>query len=231
MELKKIHKILISIIVVLILFSLYVFMYRKLNNTSVNSDTINFDNSTTTEGVLVNGVKYKIEKVDSSNTAKVPQPIPDLNRLVVKSQLAVNVTEKDVEVASLKVKELQTILKKNPSDFSAWLDLAMYQKAGGDFDGAIITWEYAGKLSPSDYISIANIGNLYAYDIKDNTKAIYYYEKAINKSPKQVYLYTQLAGIYFDIIKDKTKALEIINRGLKNIPNDETLLNWKDILK
>lgn len=232
MELKKIHKIIISITIILILLCLYVFMYKKVNNNvDTTGDSIDFTQSTTTEGRLSNGVEYKIEKIDSSGIAEIPKPIPDLDRVIIKSPLSVNVTEKDVESASVKVKELQTILKNNPNNFAVWLDLAMYQKLGGDYDGAIISWEYASRLNPKDYVSIANIGNLYAYYIKDNTKAILYYERAISKSPYQVYLYTQLAGIYLDIMNNKAKAMEVIDKGLKNIPNDPTLLSWNDSIR
>lgn len=232
MELKKIHKIVISAVTLIVLVLLYIFIYERFNKSeAIPVDSIDFSKSTTTQGKLANGLEYKIEKIDNKTTTSVPKPIPDLNRPITKSPLAANVTEKDIESARTKVKEFQQTLKNNPSNFAVWLDMAMYQKAGGDYDGAIISWEYAGKLSPTDYISVANIGNLYAYNIKDNAKAISYYEKAIKKAPSQVYLYAQLAGIYLDIMNDKTNALEVINRGLKNIPNDSTLLGWKDIIK
>lgn len=228
MELTKTQKIIIGIIFVAVLFGMYLFFIRKSKN-NIEISEINFNQSSTT-GKLSNGLEYKIEKVNNGSAYQIPKPIPDLDRAIIKSPLATNVTESDFLSASKKVKEFQVVLKNNPSNFSAWLDMAMYQKMGGDYDGAIISWEYAGKLIPSDYISIANIGNLYAYYIKDNAKSISYYEAAIKRAPTQTYLYTQLAGVYFDIMKDKVSAKSVIERGLKNIPNDPTLLEWRNEL-
>ena len=107
----------------------------------------------------------------------------------------------------------------------------MAQKAGGDYQGAIISWKYASRLAPTDFISLANIGNLYAYFLHDNAQAEIYYKQAIAKGQTQAYLYTQLAEIYRDIFQDLDKAKSIIDQGLSKIPNDPSLLQFKESLK
>jgi hypothetical protein len=222
MEVTKIKKIVISALAVIVLVALYVvFDRRSKQDVLVTSNT---ENATSTEE-LPDNLDYTIEKIPPSQSS-VPQPIPDLNRPITKSPLA-NVTTQDVTSASLKVKELQTLLKSNPANFPVWLDLATYQKIGGDYEGAVISWTYASRLAPTDYVALANLGNLYAFYMKDNAKSEMYYKQAIARDPEQSYLYAQLAMLYKDFFYDITKAKAIIEEGLLKIPNDPNLLELK----
>lgn len=234
MQLTKTHKIIISAIFVVILFSLYVFFFKKTSPDDTANNPVQVSTATSSDSgskVITNpdGTTYTVEKI-TTGTAGVPKPIPDLDRPVTKSPLA-NVSEKDYTSASQKVKEFQTLLKRDPNLFPIWMDMAMYQNIAGDFEGAIISWKYAGRLDPKDFVSIANIGNTYAYYLKDNAQAETYYKLAISKGPTQVYLYYQLAVIYIDIFKDNDKARAIINQGLSKIPNDPSLTQLKDSIK
>jgi tetratricopeptide (TPR) repeat protein len=116
-------------------------------------------------------------------------------------------------------------------DVNALIDLGSHKKAEGDYAGAVEAWVKASKLSPTDYVSLANLGNIYAYYIRDNFKAVDYYTQAIAKGKTVVYLYVQFAEVYLEVIQDKAKALDIVNQGLVNIPNDPTLLQFKESLK
>ena len=239
MQITKTHKIIISIVTVAVLLGVYIAFDRKSkenNQTGSIGNQISESTTTTTTtssnvGIVAQGTGgYKIEQVSSNESKGLPQPIPDLNRPSTPGGSAIVAPEAKA-VATEKIFSLQTSLKKDPSNFYAWLDLAMYQKMAGDYAGAVLSWQYAGKLIPSDFISVANLGNLYAYFLKDNTKAEMYYKQAITKGPTQAYLYTQLAEVYRDVFKDLNKAKAIVDQGLSQIPSDQNLLQMKDSLK
>jgi hypothetical protein len=101
----------------------------------------------------------------------------------------------------------------------------------GDYEGASISWRYVSSVSPADFISQGNLGDLYAYHIKDKNLAETYYRKAIQNGPTQVYLYTQLSDVYKNVFKDLVRANAIIDEGLKKVPSDKTLLQYKSNLQ
>lgn len=220
MQLTKTHKIIISALAVVVLLGIYIVFDKKSKNEADIKPIENNQTATTTD--VNNGIGYKIEPVNSGS--EVPKPIPDLNRPVTQSSKA-NVPQADVSSATIKIKQLQDLLKDNPASFAAWLDLAMYQKMAGDYDGAIISWKYASRVRETDYVALANIGNLYAYYLKDNAQAEIYYKQAISRDPSQSYLYAQLFEVYRDVFKDLDKARAILKQGLSKIPNDPNLLD------
>jgi len=229
MQITKTHKIILSILVIAILFGGYVYFDRKskdsvpvITNDSNQTATTTIPNTFTDS----RGLTYTISPVSNKTTSTLPTPIPDLNRPVTKS-IGANVTEANTSTAEVKVKELQTALKVDPKGFANWIELGMYQQLGGDYDGAIISWKYASRLVPADSVSLGNIGNLYAYNLKDTTQAEVYYKQAIARAPQQGYLYYQLAQIYLDFSNDKVKAMAIIDQGLSQNQNDGVLLDFK----
>ncbi|MFA5888950.1 MAG: hypothetical protein WCW47_03425 [Candidatus Paceibacterota bacterium] len=230
MQLTKNHKIIISTAIVIILLGIYITFDKKskqiTENKIVGTTTATTTNNTET-GIKGN---YKIEQVPITESKEVPQPIPDLNREPVLYSGAI-ISPEAKTLAVEKIKSLQTTLKNNPANLFAWIDLGIYQKQAGDYSGAVLSWKYAVKLSPADYVSPANLGNLYAYFLKDNTQAEIYYKQAISKGSTQAYLYTQLAEIYRDIFKDLNKARIIVNQGLSKIPNDPNLLQLQTSLQ
>jgi hypothetical protein len=58
-----------------------------------------------------------------------------------------------------------------------------------------------------------------------------YYKDAISKGPKQTYLYIQLAEVYRDTFNNLDKAKAIIDQGLKVMPGDPALTEFKNSLK
>lgn len=234
MQMTKIQKILITILIALVLFGGYVYFDRT---SKVGSGTV----ATTTGGLATTtgsktytdsqGLTYTITPVSNQKPAStLPQPIPDLNRPVTKFPGA-TVSEANMASAQLKVKELQSALKADPKAFVNWMDLGMYQKLGGDYEGALISWKYASRLVPTDFVSLGNIGNLYAYEIRDNIQSEIYYKQAIGRGPKEGYLYYQLGEVYRDFFHDIAKARAIADQGLSQNPTDEVLLQFKAGLK
>ncbi len=210
-----------------------IFLFKKTNSPSpvftenMGTTTQTFDNTATTK---INGNGYTIEQVPVTESKTPAMPLPDLNRpLTVYAGYPVAPEAKTM--SETKVTNLQSELKKDSRNWSNWIDLGIYQKQGGDFEGAILSWKYAHYLSPTDYVSLGNLASLYAYFLKDNAQAEVYYKKAIVNGPNQPYLYIQLSEVYRDIFKDIDRAKAIIEEGLLLIPNDPTLTDFKKNLK
>jgi hypothetical protein len=229
MQITKTSKIVASVFLIVILSGIYFFLDGDSKNTEDKSANNEEVATTTSEVSKTDGPTYTIEAIPSKKTVNIP--VPDLNRPITKFPTA-NVSEADFLNATKKVKEYQELLKNDPKLISVWLDMAMYQKEGGDYIGASISWKYVSDITaPNNFVSLGNLGDLYAYYIKDNAMSEMYYKKAIESAPNQVYLYSQLFDVYKDVFKDLNKARAIIDEGLKNIPNDPYLLQVKNSLQ
>ena len=226
MQFTKTHKIIALVCFVAIIVGGYFFI-RKNNKPVV--DNTGASTATSTNGSIHVGTAnsgYTIEQVPIGEGQGVPKPIPDLNRSS-KGYGSIIVTDQAIAQALPKITELQTMLKKNPANFDAWIDLGIYQKMAGDYVGTSLSWQYASKLAPKDFISLGDLGNLYGYFLHDKTKAESYYLAAIKNGPQIDYLYIQLSEVYRDIFLDKNKALDIVNKGLSALPNDLALTQMK----
>lgn len=225
MEMTKTQKI-ISLLVFILILVVGIYMLRNKED-KVNSNEN--QNASTTQQIIdelsANNPNYTIEQVPiESTTPKVP--VPDLNRPVTFDSKLVFTDEVKAMITS-KIVGLQTQIKADSSKLLPWIDLGMYQKMAGDYEGARLSWEYVSKRAPTDFISRGNLGFLYAYHLKNNAMSEMYYKEAISKDTKQTYLYIQLAEVYRDVFGDMSKAKAIIEQGLKAIPNDQALLDFK----
>lgn len=225
----------IGVIFLAILVGYLVFRTSEKNkNQGIYTATTTERTSSTTIVDLAGGVKavgtgdFKVEKLPPVTSGTYPKPIPNLKRSVVFGE---NVNEETKAFVLSKVEEIVDMLEKNPESFPLWIEIGMYHKMAEDFVGASIYWEYASKIFPDNFVSFGNLGNLYAYYIKDISKAEIYYNLAISKAPSQVYLYFQLAEVYRDILKDNSKALDTVERGLKVMPGNIELEAFKNTLK
>ena len=237
MQITKTQKIIGSIIILVALLGLYIVFDSKAknaeNNQTIATTTTTNLTATTTGGLQITTQgtgSYTIEQVSATSGTKLPQPIPDLTAKVVFK----NDPSLTPEIKTLiqgKISGLQSTLLKNPTDFDSWINLGLYQKMAGDYSAAAISWQYAGKISPTSFVQFGNLGDLYAYYLKDNAQAEMYYKKAITNGPKQSYLYVQFATMYRDVFKDLSKAKAVIDQGLAEIPNDPNLLQLQASLK
>lgn len=225
MEEQKINKTKIVGVVIVILIVIIIGLFIKRNKKlEVLDKTKDIEISTATSSVP-NG--YKIEQVSVSDSVK--KPIPKLDRAIVFSDTKLSQEVK--ETILFKITSLIETIKKEPKNFDAWISLGQYQKMTGDYEGAILSWDYANSLSPTSYIPLANLADLYGYFLKDKIKSESYYKQAISKDNNQSYLYTQLSAVYRDLFLDNKKALEIVEQGLSKIPNDANLLQIKSSFK
>lgn len=70
------------------------------------------------------------------------------------------------------------LLDQDKKNFSAWMDLAVLYKIGGDYRGAETIWLYVTKAWPQSPIAFHNLGDLYENFLKDAAKAKLYYNLA-----------------------------------------------------
>ena len=70
------------------------------------------------------------------------------------------------------------LLSKNSQNFSAWMDLAILHKIGGDYRGAEAIWLYVTKVWPQSPIAFGNLADLYQNFLKDSAKAKLYSDQA-----------------------------------------------------
>ncbi len=226
---SKNQKIIITIIAVLVVISIAYIKIRNGKETGTQIATSTPESlATSTKVVTLSGngsSDYKVEAVPiNNNTQKISQP--DLTKPIVFSTSA-NYSDEIKQMYTQKINDLKAKIKSTPGTLLPWIDLGSYEKAIGDYQTALEYWTYVSKAAPTDYLSLGNIGNLYAYYIKDNAMAEYYYKKAIANGPKQTYLYIQLAEVYRDVFKDIEKAKSIIDQGLKILPGDQALSSFK----
>ena len=78
---------------------------------------------------------------------------------------------KTLKIVTAKIQDLSSQLKKDSDNLENWLVLGVYRKMIGDYESAKEVWEYASAIRPQNSVSFNNLGELYAYYLKDNAKA------------------------------------------------------------
>lgn len=123
------------------------------------------------------------------------------------------------KIATEKIQKLSNELKANNDFFDGWLDLGIYRKMIGDYEGAKECWEYASAIRPLNSISFNNLGDLYGYYLKDYKKAEENFLKALENGPDQVYIYRNTYEFYRYVMKDDAQAKEILKKGIEINPD------------
>ena len=168
----------------------------------------------------------RIQRELASNVVPEGKDIaaPNLDRSVV---ITANLSEQAKLLSIARIAELTAMIRKNP-ELSSWLELGVYRKAIGDWDGAEEIWTYLSSVNPSDAISLANLANLYLYERKDPKKAETFLLAAIERNPTQVSYYEAAYELYHFVLKNDAKGKAIIQKGLLRNPADEAA--FRDIL-
>ena len=133
------------------------------------------------------------------------------------------------KIVTAKIQDLSSQLKKDSDNLENWLVLGVYRKTIGDYEGAKEVWEYANAIRPKNSISFNNLGELYAYYLKNNIKAEENYAKAIENDPSAIYIYRNFFDFYRYVTKDPAKARVILEKGIA--ANPTTSSDLKNLLK
>jgi tetratricopeptide (TPR) repeat protein len=155
--------------------------------------------------------------------ANIPLELPNLDRPI---NIPENFPEDAKKIAIEKTETLSSQLKENSNYFDGWLDLAIYRKMLNDYDAAREIWEYLAKVNPKNSVVFHNLGDLYAYFLKDTQKAEENFLKALENGPDQIYIYRNVYEFYRYAMKDDVKAKQILEQGIKANPgNSQDLQN------
>jgi tetratricopeptide (TPR) repeat protein len=90
----------------------------------------------------------------------------------------------------------QGAIASSSIDFNGWVTLGVARKEVGDYTGAAADWEYVSKLYPTNPVSFANLGDLYANYLRNDAKAVTNYKLALVNNPKALYIYDNLYNLY-----------------------------------
>jgi len=226
-----------SIIIALLLTGLWFYIYRDLPNEQDNVNDMSNNIATTTsliESISINqsenDKEIKVVNVDLENdqedqiNKEIIRPIPDLDRVLIYPE---GFSKEAQDIIAEKISKTSQKLKNDPNSISNWIQLGLDRKMLDDHEGSRQAWEYAKLVSPNNFVVRGNLGDLYAYYLKDNQKAEENYLKALELGPSQIYLYFKTAEFYRDFLLDDQKAKEIVQKGLINNPNSQEL---KDLL-
>ena len=159
--------------------------------------------------------ELSLDEVGIEQNAKPDIPIPDLNRPI---NITENLDEAQRKMVTEKIKELSLKLKEDKDLYSEWLVLGIYRKMIGDYEGARIVWEYAGAIRPTSSTPFNNLGDLYAYYLKDNKKAEENFLKALENDPAYIYIYRSAYDFYLYVLKDEAKAKALLQKGIAANP-------------
>ena len=223
-------KILFIIFVLIVCGGLGFYFYKKLSPKTQNGVIVGQSNSSSSQasgntvnigGVTIQGEGdmkgVKIEPVAiTNNKPAVNVPLPDLNKEI---KITADISEDAKRIATAKIQDLSSQLKKNNDNLENWLVLGVYRKMIGDYESAKKVWEYASAIRPQNSISFNNLGELYAYYLKDNAKAEKNYKKAIENDPSAIYIYRNFFDFYRYFAKDTAKARAILEQGIAANPS------------
>lgn len=210
---QKWYGVIAAVVVIIAAAGWYFSAHNKAQAPGVNVDGA----ATTTDTGATGGVNGGVS-VGVADDSTIPKP--DLNRPYKPlASLPQSVRDNNQKLYTTAVEQL----KFNPGMIAYWLQLAGLYKGANDFKGAEEVWLFVTLRWPKDPIAFSNLGDLYAYSLKQPAKAVEYWNKGIAIEPSNVRLYLALAT-YQDInLKDKAAATATLQAGLKANPGNTDL--------
>ena len=105
-------------------------------------------------------------------------------------------------------------------------NIGLCMKNIGNADMAIKFLEYFEEISPDKEDVYIYLGDLVYSDIKDNRRAITYYEKALEKYPDNFTIYNMLGHLYSTEYQDKFKDKQIyyLHKAFELAPNNRIVV-------
>lgn len=144
------------------------------------------------------------------------RPVPDEVKLF---------TEEQKQKLYAVIQEDGRAVKINPEHFFGWIELGLYKKTIGDFEGARDALEYAGVIQPKNSLSFANLGELYWRYLHDYPKSEANLKISIIHKFDDVQTYITLAELYHYSYKEKYDlAPQVLIDGINANPEAEGLM-------
>ena len=221
-------------LLVLVLVGIVYYAYRKERGFRV-TDSDNDAVATSTKTLeIAPGIFAEVEGNAVPTITVVPVedslPMPNLEGPVV-TPTAMD-TQTGQRIVN-HIKNLTVLLRADPSSYNTWNDLGIYRKMLNDYKGAEEIWVYLIDAVPTVATAHINLGNLYAYYIRDNKKAEVHFLKAVELAPRWTEGYIRLVDFYVTVLADETKAIKFLENSIVKYSDMKTYLDptLNDLLK
>ncbi len=146
---------------------------------------------------------------------------------IVRSPLVIKKTlpESTLRLAKEKIAEAVSLIETSYDYDAPWLELGGYRRLLGDYDGAAAAWKFLIEIRPQAFVPYHNLGDLYAFILKDHVRGENYFLKSLEVGPGNIQGYLALAQLYKDstTLKKQVLADDILLEGVKANPKDFTL--------
>lgn len=150
----------------------------------------------------------------------IKKQMPDLDREII---IKGNINEEAKNTAIEKIKEITAQLKEDYDRREEWLNLGIWRKTLGDYEGTEQAWKFVTLIRPNDPVAYHNLGDLYSQFLIDFPKAEKYYLLAIEKGPTTDFFYIKLHEFYRYFIKRPDLAENILVQGIKQATEKLTI--------
>ena len=169
--------------------------------------------------------EVKIEKIENEGglISYEGQDIADIGN----DDFINKVSKEQVEKYKAELVRLKGVLEENPMNVDGWIGVGMIKKFFNNYEGARDAWEYAKYLNDDNSVNYYNLGNLYSENLKDYQMAETNFLKALEIGRKEVSYYIAVADFYRNFyIEKRGEAKKILENGIKEVPNDISLLSY-----
>ncbi len=155
------------------------------------------------------------------NEDEIKKQMPDLDREIV---FQGNISEEQKARAAAEIKIITASLKADYDKLEDWLNLGIWRKTIGDYEGAAEAWKFAAIIRPKEAVPPHNLGDLYSQYLPDFPKAEQYYLTAIKKDiGHNPFFYVKLYEFYRYYYKKPDLAEKTLLDAIKTNPKDEQL--------
>jgi tetratricopeptide (TPR) repeat protein len=196
------------------------YIYRDLKKHPAVVTVVKHPVSNTNTNIPVSNISSA--SPNTENTEEIKKQMPDLDReIIVKDS---TLSEESKNRAILEIKKITEALKTDYDRREEWLNLGLWRKTIGDYEGAEEAWKFVTIIRPNDPVAYHNLGDLYSQYLPDFPKAEKYYLLAIEKDTShQPFFYIKLYEFYRYYLKKPDLAEKALLDGLKTNPGNEYL--------
>ena len=147
-----------------------------------------------------------------------------LERRPLSSNIEMELTDEERAIKEQEVADALDAIAENPEDFSSYTALALAYEDLGNYVGAEKTYKKMNELSPLNFLSFSNLGNLYRrqqlYEAAEEM-----YLRTIANAPRKTDLTRPLVDLYtYNLPEKKSEIPKILEKGLAEVPNSVELL-------
>ena len=124
------------------------------------------------------------------------------------------------------IEQYRNIMKYSGFPINIYKNIGLCMRSIGNADLAIKFLKRFEEISPDKEDVYVYLADLTYTDIKDNRKAIEYYEKALEKNPNNFSIYNMLGHLYSTCYQDKykDKQIEYLTKAYELAPNNRIVV-------